>query len=80
MVCVCVSEYFNCTIVHFLLGLIRVKMPVAVQELLFLDQAIAVLVPLVEGFLEFGLLGLGGQMAGHEGQSGLLQLGLVLER
>ena len=65
-------------LVDGLWGLIREELTVALDELIFLDQAITIFIPLLEGLLQLVLLSFGGEVAGHEGQRRLLELGLVL--
>ena len=79
MVHISVKENFDSTTLNDFFILIWEKALVAIDELLFLDKTITVLVPLVERFLELGLLGLGGQMTSHESHRRLLHLGLVLQ-
>ena len=58
--------------------LIREELTVALDELILLDQAITIFIPLLEGLFEFVLLSLSSEMTSHEGQRRLLKLGLVL--
>ena len=54
--------------------LIREELAVALDELIFLNQAITICIPLLEGLLELVLLLFGGKVTSHEGQGRLLKL------
>ena len=60
--------------VNDLLVLHRVQGTVSLEELFALDEAVTILVELVERVTELHLLLFGGEMTGHKGQSRLLQL------
>ena len=79
MVSVCVHENFLCTLIDNFERHVGVQLSEAVNELLFLDQTIAVLVPLIERLSQLSLLSLSRQMARHESQCRLLHLGFVFE-
>ena len=78
MVSVCVHENFLCTLIDDFEGHVRMQLSEASNELIFLDQPIAVLIPLIERLSQLGLLSLSRQMARHESQRSLLELGFVL--
>ena len=67
-------EYFHGTLVHNLLRQIRMQSSISIDELFPLDQAITILIPLVEGLSELGLLRLSCHMTSHKGQRRLLKL------
>ena len=65
---------FDGSLSDFLLTLVRVQLPVTVDEFLLLDEAVAVFIPLVERPSQFLLLLFGGEVTRHEGQRRLLKL------
>ena len=71
-------ENFKCTFRCSLLVLLGIKLRVAIDELLCLNQTITVLIELVECFAKFLLLSFGCQMASHKCQRSLLHLGFAL--
>lgn len=78
MVSVCVHENLPCTLIDNFERHAGMQLSEAVNELIFLDQTVTVLVPLIERLFQFGLLSLSRQMARHESQRRLLELGFVL--
>ena len=75
---ICFIENFECSFGSSLLVLLGIKLRVAIDELLCLNQTITVLIELVECLAKFLLLSLGCQMAGHKCERSLLHLGFTL--
>lgn len=78
VVCVRVHENLNRALIDNFLRQLWVQLPVAIDELLLLDETVSVLVPLVEGLPELDLLLLGREVPSHESQRRLLKLAFVL--
>ena len=67
-------KYFHGTLIDDILRQIRMQSSISIDELFPLDQAITILIPLVEGLSELGLLRLSCHMPSHKRQSRLLKL------
>lgn len=66
-------ENFICAFIYFYSVELGVQGTVGFEELISLDQTVAILIKLVEGIAQFLLLLLGCKMTGHERQGRLLE-------